>query len=96
VSARQLVAELRERDVQVTASGGHLHVDAPAGVLTIADRDALLAQKPELLALLDHPCMSCGRALPPGNLYRCRECVDAAWWCVYGAAPMVEQNSYGA
>jgi hypothetical protein len=87
MNARALLADLCARDVRVTAVGGRLRVDAPAGVLTAADREALAAHKPTIMALLDAQCLDCGEALPPGHLYRCRECTTAAWRRTYGSVP---------
>jgi hypothetical protein len=52
VSAAELLATLGARDVRVAATAGRLRIDAPAGALTAADRQALLRHKPALLALL--------------------------------------------
>jgi hypothetical protein len=94
MKARELLNALHARNVRVTASGGRLHVDAPIGVLSAAEREALSAHKAVLLELLDHVCLDCSAALPPGHLYRCGDCTRAAWWRVYGDAPM-EQDPDG-
>jgi hypothetical protein len=47
-----LLAELRGRGVRLEAVGDRLRVDAPAGVLTTAERAAIQAQKPALIALV--------------------------------------------
>jgi hypothetical protein len=53
VSARALLQDLRARGVTLTVTtAGRLHFRAPRGVLTDADRTALVRDKPELLALL--------------------------------------------
>src|SRR5690242_15785082 len=44
-----LVKSLRSRGVTLRAEGDRLRVDAPAGVLTPADRETLAVRKPELL-----------------------------------------------
>jgi TubC N-terminal docking domain len=52
MTAARLVARLRAADVRLAVVGGRLRVDAPRGVLTDADREALRAHKAEILALL--------------------------------------------
>lgn len=52
MSARALLEELRERHVSLEAEGLTLLVDAPVGVLTNGERDALAECKPQLLKLL--------------------------------------------
>ena len=52
MTAHDLLADLTARGVQLTAQGGRLHVDAPAGVLTEELRAALVSRKADLLALL--------------------------------------------
>ena len=52
MTAEQLIADLQRRDVHLSAEGDRLRVDAPAGVVTAADRDALLRSKPEILRAL--------------------------------------------
>jgi hypothetical protein len=52
VNALQLYHDLKARGVILEASGEHLKVDAPAGVVTEADRVALVEFKPTLLELL--------------------------------------------
>jgi TubC N-terminal docking domain len=47
-----LMAGLAARGVRLTALGHALRVDAPRGVLTAADREALVAHKPAVLAAL--------------------------------------------
>lgn len=47
-----LIADLEARGVRLTAVGPRLRVDAPRGVLTAADRQALVQQKPAVLAAL--------------------------------------------
>jgi hypothetical protein len=48
----ELLAALNARAVRLTAVGDRLRVDAPAGTLTAADRQALAQHKAALLALL--------------------------------------------
>jgi thioesterase domain-containing protein/acyl carrier protein len=50
VDHHQLLAELFRRGVKVWADGDRLHVRAPRGALTQELRDALAAQKPEILS----------------------------------------------
>ncbi len=52
MSASALVETLRARGVNLSAQAGKLVYDAPAGVLTDADRTALREHKAALLALL--------------------------------------------
>ncbi len=52
MSASALVETLRARGVNLSAQAGKLVYDAPAGVLTDADRASLREHKVELLALL--------------------------------------------
>ena len=47
-----LIADLKARGVRLMAVGRTLRVDAPRGTLTVADREALLAHKPAVLAAL--------------------------------------------
>jgi TubC N-terminal docking domain len=72
MTASTLLQVLRDRGVRLLVEGLDLVVDAPAGVLTHADWDALAASKPALLALLreeitldvpDGPCGLCGAPL---------------------------------
>lgn len=52
MSARTLLEELRRRGVRLEVEGGHLHVNAPAGVLTEELRASLVERKPSLMKLL--------------------------------------------
>src|SRR6266849_6172249 len=53
MTARDLLAQLRERGVQLKASDAdRLIIDAPKGVITQDLRDALATYKPELLEIL--------------------------------------------
>jgi site-specific DNA-methyltransferase (adenine-specific) len=52
VNPLDLFQDLTSRGVALTPHGGKLIVDAPAGVLTEADRDALSRLKPDVLAIL--------------------------------------------
>jgi site-specific DNA-methyltransferase (adenine-specific) len=52
MTALDFLQDLTSRGVALTPHGGNLMVDAPAGVLTEADRDALSRLKPDLLAML--------------------------------------------
>lgn len=53
MTASSLMASLTGRGVILSADGGRLSVDAPAGVLTEDDRDALRRHKAAILAILD-------------------------------------------
>jgi hypothetical protein len=62
-AAALLLAALQRRGVRLAAAGEHLRVVAPPGTLTPADREALLAHKAALLAVLRPPgraCFACG------------------------------------
>lgn len=52
MSTQALLDTLAGRDIHVTADGGDLLVDTPRGALTLELRSALLAHKPDLLAIL--------------------------------------------
>jgi hypothetical protein len=52
VTAAQMISELQRRGVHLSARGGRVCVDAPAGVITPNMRNVLAAQKAELLQLL--------------------------------------------
>lgn len=52
MTATQILDDLRGRAVALTSNGDRLKVDAPAGVLTDEDRQAIRDHKAELLALL--------------------------------------------
>jgi len=53
--ASDLLDDLRQRGVSLTASGDRLQVDAPRGTLTPADLDDLRRHKPKLLTILGEP-----------------------------------------
>ena len=55
MNALSLFHDLKERGVIFEAQGERLKVDAPAGVVTEADRSALKEHKPKLLNLLSRP-----------------------------------------
>jgi len=55
VNALSLYHDLKARSVILEAQGEDLKVDAPAGVLTDADRAALKEFKPKLLRFLSRP-----------------------------------------
>jgi thioesterase domain-containing protein len=52
VNAAAFLAELRRRDIQVSAAGGELRCNAPAGALTPELRDELRRRKNEILEFL--------------------------------------------
>ncbi len=49
MTTTELLADLASRDIHLAVADGRLHVDAPAGALTAADREALARHKAELL-----------------------------------------------
>jgi len=51
-SSEVLIRDLREQGIRLSRKGDKLHVVAPPGKLTPELKEALLARKPELLALL--------------------------------------------
>jgi hypothetical protein len=55
MSARELLLQLREKGVDVKANGDRLVIDAPRGAITPDLRDALSANKAELLQILNAP-----------------------------------------
>jgi len=62
MSARELLVQLREKGVDVKANGDRLVIDAPRGAITPDLREALTANKAELLQILNAPPME--RAAP--------------------------------
>jgi hypothetical protein len=52
VTPTALIAELEARGVRLTVVGETLRVDAPRGIVTATDREALVQYKPALLATL--------------------------------------------
>jgi len=52
VTAADLLTALRRRHVQLEPDGGGLRYRAPAGTLTVADREALRGHRDDLVALL--------------------------------------------
>src|SRR5215470_295158 len=59
MSPRELLVQLREKGVEVRSNGDRLIIDAPKGAITPDLRDALAANKAELLRILNTP--------PPGE-----------------------------
>src|SRR5687768_17934969 len=55
MSARELLVQLREKGVDVKANGDRLVIDAPRGAITPDLRDALSANKAEILQILTAP-----------------------------------------
>ena len=55
MNASDLVASLSARGAKLTVAEDRLVVNAPRGVVTAEDRDALARCKAEVLALLDRP-----------------------------------------
>jgi hypothetical protein len=57
MNASALLADLQSRGVKVWPDGDRIHLDAPRGVLSDADRDAVKAIKAQMLALLTRPAL---------------------------------------
>ena len=55
MNALILYHDLKARGVILEAQGEHLKVDAPAGVVTEEDKEALMEFKPKLLKFLSRP-----------------------------------------
>lgn len=55
MSARELLVQLREKGVEVKAQGDRLVIDAPKGLITRDLREALSANKAEILQILTAP-----------------------------------------
>ena len=73
----RLLADLRGRGVALCVDGAALEVDAPAGLLTPADREALRQHRDELIGLL-----SAEAVRPPVSVEPCLGCGTSAWfWC---------------
>lgn len=77
-----LLETMTARGVRLRADGNRLHVEAPTGVLTDADREALLVAKQPLLALLSKECTWCDSSTADGGLDPaaapwCAQCRDA-------------------
>ncbi|MGZ5436863.1 MAG: TubC N-terminal docking domain-related protein, partial [Pyrinomonadaceae bacterium] len=69
MSARELLVQLQEKGVDVKANGDRRVIDAPRGAITPDLRDALSANKAELLQILTAPPIE--RPLPkpaPGHI----------------------------
>src|SRR6185503_7888504 len=64
MSPRELLVELREKGVEVKANGDRLVIDAPRGAITPDLRDALSANKAELLQILTAPPIEKAAARP--------------------------------
>lgn len=52
MTSLDLLAELEQLNVKVSLNGNKLRLDAPAGVLTPALKEAIAKHKPELIAIL--------------------------------------------
>jgi hypothetical protein len=61
MNARELFNRLTTLDVELTCDGDRLQIDAPRGVLTRELREAIRAQKTELLRLC--------QGAPPGDVF---------------------------
>jgi hypothetical protein len=61
MTAIELLAELRQRGIRITAQGDHLYLDAPRGAVTSELREALITSKEELLRLLIQPSTTTAR-----------------------------------
>jgi hypothetical protein len=55
VTTRELITDLRRRDIRLSVRGDRLRVDAPAGGLTPDVREILTRHKIDLLQLLQPP-----------------------------------------
>src|SRR5689334_20545130 len=55
MSPRELLVQLREKGVEIKSNGDRLIIDAPKGAITPDLRDALAANKAELLKILNAP-----------------------------------------
>src|SRR5262249_5029884 len=55
MSPRELLVQLREKGVEIKSNGDRLVIDAPKGAITPDMRDALAANKAELLKILNAP-----------------------------------------
>jgi hypothetical protein len=70
VNVLSLFQDLKVRGVILEPQGELLKVDAPAGVLTEADRSALKVLKPQLLEVLLRPASSGQEAPERGSVAR--------------------------
>ena len=55
MTPRELLVQLREKGVEIKSNGDRLVIDAPKGAITPDVRDALAANKAELLKILNTP-----------------------------------------
>jgi hypothetical protein len=55
MTPRELLVQLREKGVEIKSNGDRLVIDAPKGAITPDLRDALAANKAELLKILNTP-----------------------------------------
>jgi hypothetical protein len=88
-----LMEDLARRGVQLSARAGRLVVDAPAGALTVADRDALRANKAAILGRLavappgpTPPAGATPDVGPTAEIPPCPACVRP-WACRNAACP---------
>lgn len=65
MSARELLVQLKEKGVDLKANGDRLVIDAPRGTITPDLRDALSANKAELLKILSAPPIENARPRAP-------------------------------
>src|SRR6478672_9344259 len=65
MSPRELLVQLREKGVEIKSNGDRLVIDAPKGAITPDVRDALAANKAELLRILNTPRPVEKPAAPP-------------------------------
>ena len=61
MTPRELLVQLREKGVEIKSNGDRLLIDAPKGAITPDLRDALAANKAEILKILNTP--------PPGEKF---------------------------
>src|SRR5215510_3765263 len=65
MTPRELLVQLREKGVELKSNGDRLVIDAPKGAITPDMRDALAANKAELLKILNTPPPIEKPAAPP-------------------------------
>jgi TubC N-terminal docking domain len=65
MTAIELLTEVRQRGIHMTAQGDPLRLDAPNGAVTPELREALIARKEELLSLLIQPPTAVARGSEP-------------------------------
>jgi hypothetical protein len=94
MTAIELLTEVRQRGIRMTAQGGRLCLDAPSGAVTPELREALITLKEELLRLLIQPSTAVARGSEPEspvNIPEAGEPIVAvkAWSDILGEAVWV-------